>query len=72
MEIHIVDLKTNTEIKFIDCKQFKNINIGHKISVTHKNEHGINEYINGTICSIEHKINKYDKDYSYKLKIKVY
>ena len=72
MEIHIIDLKTNTRVKFTDCEQFKNINIGHKLSVIYRNEDGINEYISGTICSVEHRIDKYNKSLDYKLNIKVY
>ena len=44
MEIIIIDLKTNTRAKFTDCEQFKNINIGHKLSIIYRNEDG-NEYI---------------------------
>ena len=72
MEINIIDLKTNAKVKIIDCEQFKTINIGHKISVNYKDEYGNNEYINGTICSIEHEIDQYDESFNYKLIIKVY
>ena len=72
MEIHIIDLKTNTRIKITDCEQFKNINIGHKISVTCKDKYDTNRLINGTICSIEHEIDQYDESFNYKLIIKVY
>ena len=72
MEINIIDLKTNTKVKITDCEQFKNINIGHKLSVIYRNEDGINEYISGTICSVEHKIDKDNKFFDYKLNIKVY
>ena len=71
MEIHIIDLKTNTRVKITDCEQFKNINIGHKLSVIYRNEDG-NEYISGTICSVEHEINKDNESFDYKLNIKVY
>ena len=72
MEINIIDLKTNTKVTITDCEQFKNINIGHKLSVIYRNEDGINEYIYGTICSVEHKIDKDNKFFDYKLNIKVY
>ena len=72
MEIHIIDLKTNTRVKITDCEQFKNINIGHKMSVNYKDKYGNNEYINGTICSIEHEINKNNESFDYKLNIKVF
>lgn len=72
MEIHIIDLKTNTRAKITDCEQFKNINIGHKISVNYKNEHGTNRFIDGTICSIEHEIDQNNESFDYKLNIKVY
>ena len=49
MEINIIDLKTNTRVKITDCEQFKNINIGHKMSVNYKDKSGINRCINGTI-----------------------
>ena len=71
MEIHIIDLKTNTRVKITDCEQFKNINIGHKLSIIYRNEDG-NEYIHGTICSVEHEINKDNESFDYKLNIKVY
>ena len=72
MEIHIIDLKTNTKVKITDCEQFKNINIGHKISVNYNDEYDNNKYINGIICSIEHKIDQDNKSFNYKLIIKVY
>lgn len=72
MELIIIDLKTKERVKITDCEQFKNINIGHKISVNYKDEYGNNEYINGIICSIEHEIDQYDKSFNYKLIIKVY
>ena len=72
MELIIIDLKTNEKVKITDCEQFKNINIGHKISVNYKGEYSNNEYINGIICSIEHKIDQYDESFNYKLIIKVY
>lgn len=72
MEIYIIDLKTNTKVKFTDCEQFKNINIGHKISINNKDKYGIIRYINGTICSVEHEINKNNESFDYKLNIKVY
>ena len=72
MELIIIDLKTNERIKITDYKQFKNINIGHKISVNYKDEHGNNKYINGIICSIEHEIDQYDESFNYKLIIKIY
>ena len=72
MEIHIIDLKTDTRVKITDCEQFKNISIGHKMSVNYKDKYGTNRYINGTICSIEHEINQDNKSFEYRLKIKVY
>ena len=72
MEIIIIDLKTNTRVKITDCEQFKNINIGHKMSVNYKDKYDINRYIHGTICSIEHEINKDNESFDYKLNIKVY
>ena len=72
MEIHIIDLKTNTRVKITDCEQFKNINIGHRIFVNYKDKYGTNRYINGTICSVEHEIDQDNKSLDYKLKIKVY
>ena len=72
MEIHIIDLKTNTKVKITDCEQFKNINIGHKISVNYKDVYNNHICINGTICSIEHEINKDTKSFDYVLNIKVY
>ena len=71
MEINIIDLKTNTKVTITDCEQFKNINIGHKLSIIYRNEDG-NEYISGTICSVEHEINKDNESFDYRLKIKVY
>ena len=71
MEINIIDLKTNTKVTITDCEQFKNINIGHKLSVIYRNEDG-NEYISGTICSVEHEIDKDNESFDYRLKIKVY
>ena len=72
MEIRIIDLHTNTIVKITDCEQFKNINIGHKLSVNYKGEYDNNEYINGIICSIEHEINKNNESFDYKLNIKVF
>ena len=72
MELIIIDLKTNEKVKITTCEQFKNINIGHKISVNYKGEYGNNEYINGIICSIKHEIDQYDESFNYKLIIKVY
>ena len=72
MEIHIIDLKTNTRVKIIDCEQFKNINIGHRIFVNYKDKYGTNRYINGTICSVEHEIDQDNESFDYRLKIKVY
>ena len=72
MEIHIIDLKTNTRVKITDCEQFKNINIGHKISVNYKDKYGTNRFIDGTICSVEHEINKNNESFDYTLNIKVY
>ena len=72
MELIIIDLKTNEKVKITDCEQFKNINIGHKISVNYKDKYDNNEYINGIICSIEHDIDQYDESFNYKLIIKVY
>ena len=72
MEIHIIDLKTNIRVKITDCEQFKNINIGHKMSVNYKDKYGTNRFIDGTICSIEHEINQNNKSFDYKLNIKVY
>ena len=72
MEINIIDLKTNTKVTITDCEQFKNINIGHKLSVIYRNEDGINEYISGTICSVEHEINQDNESIDYILNIKVY
>ena len=72
MEIHIIDLKTNTRVKITDCEQFKNINIGHRMFVNYKDKSGINRCINGIICSIEHEIDQYDESFNYKLIIKVY
>lgn len=72
MELHIIDLKTNTRVKITNCEQFKNINIGNKISVNYKNNSGTNRYIDGTICSVEHEIDKDNESFEYRLKIKVY
>lgn len=72
MEIHIIDLKTNTRVKITDCEQFKNINIGHRIFVNYKDKYGTNRYINGTICSVEHEIDQDNESFDYRLKIKVY
>ena len=72
MEIIIIDLKTNIRVKITDCEQFKNINIGHKMSVNYKDKYDINRYIDGTICSVEHEINKDNESFNYKLNIKVY
>ena len=72
MEIQIIDLKTNTKVKITDCEQFKNINIGHKISFNYKNKYGTNKLIEGIICSIEHEINQDDESIDYSLNIKVY
>lgn len=72
MEIHIIDLKTNTRVKITDCEQFKNINIGHRMFVNYKDKSGINRCINGTICSVEHEIDKDNESINYRLIIKVY
>ena len=72
MEIHIIDLKTNIRVKITNYKQFKNISIGHKLSVSYRNENNINNYISGTICSIEHEIDQDNEYFNYRLKIKVY
>ena len=72
MEIHIIDLKTDTRVKITDCEQFKNINIGHKIFVSYKDKYGINRCINGTIRSVEHDICKDNESIDYILIIKVY
>ena len=72
MEIHIIDLKTNIRVKITDCEQFKNINIGHKMSVNYKDKYGTNRFIDGTICSIEHEIDQDNESFDYRLKIKVY
>ena len=72
MEIHIIDLKTNTRVKITDCEQFKNINIGHRMFVNYKNKSGINRCINGTICSVEHEIDQDNESINYRLIIKVY
>ena len=72
MEIHIVDLKTNTRVKITDCDQFKNINIGHRMSVNYKDGYGINRYVNGTICSVEHEIDQDNGSIEYRIKVKVY
>ena len=72
MVIHIIDLKTNTRVKITDCEQFKNINIGHKMSVNYKDKYGTNRYIGGTICSVEHEIDQNNELLEYILKVKVY
>ena len=72
MEIIIIDLKTNTRVKITDCEQLKNINIGHKMSVNYKDKYGNNRYIYGTICSVEHEIDKDNESVDYKIIIKVY
>lgn len=72
MEIHIIDLKTNTRVKITDCEQFKNINIGHRMFVNYKDKSGINRCINGTICSVEHELDKDNESFDYRLIIKVY
>ena len=72
MEIQIIDLKTNTRVKITYCEQFKNINIGHRMFVNYKDKSGINRCINGTICSVEHEIDKDNESFDYSLKIKVY
>lgn len=76
MEIHIIDLKTNTRVKITKCEQFKNINIGHRMFVNYKDNSGTNRCINGTICSVEHEIDQDDyccqNSCEYRLKIKVY
>ncbi len=72
MKIYIVDLKTNETVKITNYEQFKNINIGHKMIVNYKDNCGNYKRINGTICSIEHELNQYIKDFEYTLKIKVY
>ena len=72
MEIIIIDLKTNTRVKITDCEQFKNINIGHRMFVNYKDKSGINRCINGTICSVEHEIDKDNESFDYRLIIKVY
>ena len=51
MEIIIIDLKTNTRVKFTDCEQFKNINIGHRMFVNYKDKSGINRCINDIVES---------------------
>ena len=72
MEIHIIDLKTNTRVKITACEQFKNINIGHRMFVNYKDKSGINRCINGTICSVEHELDKDNESINYRLIIKVY
>ncbi len=72
MEVNIIDLKTNIKAKITDCEQFKNINISHKLSVIYRDEDNINNYIYGTICSIEHEIYKNNESFDYKINIKVY
>ena len=70
--INIIDLKTNTRVKFTDCEQFKNINIGHRMFVNYKDKSGINRCINGTICSVEHELDQDNESINYRLIIKVY
>ena len=72
MEIIIIDLKTNTRVKITDCEQFKNINIGHKLSGTYKDKSGTTKFINGTICSVEHELDQDNESFDYRLIIKVY
>ena len=72
MEIQIIDLKTNTKVTITDCEQFKNINIGHKLSATYKDKYDTNRYIFGTICSVEHEIDKNNESIEYIIRIKVY
>lgn len=72
MEIHIIDLKTNTIVKITDCEQFKNINIGHKMSVNYKDKYGTNRYIHGTICAVEHDIDQDNESFEYIIRVKVY
>ena len=72
MEIRIIDLHTNTMVKITDCEQFKNINIGHKVILKYKDEYGTNRFIDGTICSIEHEIDKNNESFNYTLNIKVF
>ena len=72
MKIYIFDLKNNARAKFTDCEQFKNINIGHKMSVNYKDELGNNRYIHGTICSVEHEIDQNNKSFDYRINIKIY
>lgn len=72
MEIHIIDLKTNTRVKITACEQFKNINIGHRMFVNYKDKSGINRCINGTICSVEHELDQDNESINYRLIIKVY
>ena len=67
MEINIIDLKTNTRVKITDYEQFKNINIGHKMSVNYKDKYGTNRFIDGTICSVEHEINKDNESFDINL-----
>ena len=72
MEIHIIDLKTNTRVKITDCEQFKNINIGHRMFVNYKDKFGINRCINGTICSVEHELDQDNESFEYIIRVKVY
>ena len=72
MEITIINLKTNTRVKITDCEQFKNINIGHKISVNYKDKYDISRYVCGTVCSIEHEIDEDNEPFDYKRIIKIY
>ena len=72
MEKNIIDLKTNTKVTITDCEQFKNINIGNRMFVNYKDKSDINRCINGTICSVEHEIDKDNESFDYRLKIKVY
>ena len=72
MEIHIIDLKTNTRVKITACEQFKNINIGHRMFVNYKDKSGTNRCINGTICSVEHEIDQDNESFEYIIRVKVY
>ena len=72
MEINIIDLKANKRIKLTNFEKFKNINIGHKVIINYKDKYGTNRYIDGTVCSIEHEINKNNESFDYKLNIKVF
>ena len=42
------------------------------MSVNYKDKYDINRFIDGTICSVEHEINKNNESFDYKLNIKVY